>query len=86
MARSPLGQESVDWAKERLHSSDSAREVRVCLAVILPIEQGLSIKETAHFLGRSSRWISHVRKSFIEQGGSTTSKNLGAPGGVPDAG
>lgn len=62
MARPPLGQESVDLAKERLRSSDSAREIRVCLAVILPTEQGLSINDTASFLGRSSRWVSHVRK------------------------
>lgn len=64
-------------AKERLRSSESAREIRVCLAVILPIEQGMSINDTASFLGRSSRWVSHARKSFIEQGLSTTSENFG---------
>jgi transposase len=37
----------------------------------------MSVEETAHFLGRSIRWVSQVRKSFIEQGVSTTSKNLG---------
>ena len=77
MARSPVGHESVDLAKERLRTSDSAREIRVCLAVILPTEKGLSIKDTASFLGRSSRWVSQVRKSFIEQGLSTTSENFG---------
>jgi Transposase and inactivated derivatives len=77
MARPPLGQESVDLAKERLRSSNSAREIRVCLAVILPTEQGLSINDTASLLGRSSRWISHVRKSFFEHGLSTTSENFG---------
>ena len=77
MARLPQGQERVDLAKERLRSSDSAREIRVCLAVILPIEQGMSIKDTASLLGRSSRWISHVRKSFIEQGLSSISENFG---------
>lgn len=77
MARLPRGQESVDLAKDRLRSSDSAREIRVCLAVILPTEQGLSIRETASLLGRSSRWVSHVRKSFIEKGISTVSDNLG---------
>ena len=77
MARPPLGEASIGLAKERLRSSESARELRVCLAVILPTEHGLSIKDTASLLGRSSRWVSHVRKSFIEQGLSTTSENFG---------
>jgi transposase len=37
----------------------------------------MSIKDTASLLGRSSRWVSHVRKSFIEQGLSTVSENFG---------
>jgi len=45
--------------------------------VILPTEQGMSIKDTASLLGRSSRWVSHVRKSFIEKGISTVSENFG---------
>jgi len=77
MARPPKGHESVALAKERLRVSDSAREMRVCLAVILPTEQGMSIKDTASLFGRSSRWVSHVRKSFIEQGLSTVSANYG---------
>jgi transposase len=49
----------------------------VCLAVILPTEQGMSIMDTASLLGRSSRWVSHARKSFIEQGLSSLSDNFG---------
>jgi transposase len=45
--------------------------------VILPTDHGLSIKDTANLLGRSSRWVSQVRKSFIEQGISTVSENFG---------
>ena len=77
MARPPQGHERVYLARERLRSSDSPREIRVCLAVILPTEQGMSIKDTASLLGRSSRWVSHVRKSFIEQGLSSVSENFG---------
>ena len=77
MARPPQGHESVDLARERMRSSDSAREIRVCLAVILPTEHGMSIKDAANLLGRSVRWVSHVRKSFIEQGLSTVSENFG---------
>ena len=77
MARPPKGHESVDLAKERLRLSDSAREIRVCLAVILPTEQGMSIKDTGRLLGRSPRWVSQVRKSFIEQGLSSLSDNFG---------
>jgi len=77
MARPPQGHESLGLARERLHSSESAREIRVCLAVILPTELGMSIKDTATLLGRSTRWLSHVRKSFIEQGLSTVSENFG---------
>ena len=77
MVRPPQGHESVDLARERIRSSDSAREIRVCLAVILPTEHGMSIKDPANLLGRSVRWVSHVRKSFIEQGLSTVSENFG---------
>ena len=77
MARPPQGHERVDLARERLRSSDSSREIRVCLAVILPTEQGMSIKDTANLLGRSSRWVSHVRQAFIAQGLSTVSENFG---------
>jgi len=45
--------------------------------VILPTEYGISIKEAANLLGCSARWVSHVRKSFIEQGLSTVSENFG---------
>jgi len=37
----------------------------------------MSIEDTASLLGRSSRWVSHVRKSFIERGFSTVSENFG---------
>lgn len=77
MARPSQGHERVALAKERLRSSDSSREMRVCLAVILPTEHGMSIKDTASLLGRSSRWVSHVRKFFIERGLSTVSENFG---------
>ena len=77
MARPPQGHEKIDLAKERLRSSNSAREIRVCLAVILPTEHDMSIKDTASLLGRSSRWVSHVRKSFIEHVLSTVSENFG---------
>ena len=77
MARPPRGYERVDLARERLRSSESAREIRVCLAVILPTEHGMSITDTAKLLGRSSRWVSHARKSFIELGLSTVSENFG---------
>jgi len=37
----------------------------------------MSINDAAKLLGRSARWVSHVRKSFIEQGISTVSENFG---------
>ena len=77
MARPIQGREGVALARERLVSSDSAREIRVCLALILPTEYGMSIKDTANLLGRSSRWVSHARMSFIKHGLSTVSKNSG---------
>jgi len=45
--------------------------------VILPTEHDISIKDIASLLGRSSRWVSHVRKAFIEQGLSAVSENFG---------
>jgi len=77
MARPTKGHESVDLAKALLQTSDSPREIHVCLAVILPTEHGISIKETAALLGRSTRWVNNARNAFIEQGISKVSDNYG---------
>ena len=47
MARLPKGHEVLELAKSLLKEVTEVNDFRVCLAVILPLEYGLSTQETA---------------------------------------
>ena len=69
MARKAKGYEVLDMAKAILKTTDAADDLRVCQAVILPLEYGLTTAETAAVIGRSIRWTTHVRNKFIKTKG-----------------
>ena len=69
MARKAKGYDVLDKAKAILKTTDDADDLRVCQAVILPLEYGLSTVETAAVIGRSIRWTTHVRNRFIKAKG-----------------
>jgi hypothetical protein len=65
MARTPTGNHVLPEALKAAADASTAEELRVALAVALPLQHGLSLKETAAVLGRSVGWVALHRKSFI---------------------
>ena len=68
MGRRSKGIEVLDHARELLEKAKTANEIRICQAVIFPLE-GLTLKQTAEKLGRSVKWVSHNRSAFIRTNG-----------------
>lgn len=68
MGRRSKGIEVLDIAKNLLENAKTANEIRICQAVIFPLE-GLTIEQTATKLGRSTRWVSRNRGAFISAKG-----------------
>lgn len=69
MARPATGKEILEKAKELLKQARTANELRICQAVVFPLEYGLTTEETAAYVGRSVRWVTHNRTAFIAAGG-----------------
>ena len=77
MARTAKGWEVLDKAKEMMSKARTANELRICQAVIFPLEYGMSTKQTAACLGRSISWITHNRQLFITAAGFAERKKPG---------
>lgn len=48
-----------------MQDAQSAAQLRAALAVLLPAEFGLSIKQTAASLGRNPIWVSRTRNQYL---------------------
>ena len=77
MARKATGQELIKRAHEILKQAKSGDEIRRCQAVLFPLELGISLKETAKFIGRSLSWANKARNSFIKNAGLVTGPGSG---------
>ena len=68
MARIPRGRDLdlLAKAKKMLPKAKSAHELRQLQALILPVEFGLSLEQTAKVTGVSVGWISQLRNSLIK--------------------
>jgi transposase len=53
MARIPSGQEDLEWAREKLKTAITADELRQAQAIVMPLDFGMSIEQTAQVIGRS---------------------------------
>lgn len=69
MARLPGGHEVLFMAQQQMAKTSDAKELRILQAVILPLVHGMSTQETAQVLGRSPRWVTHVRNEYIRNEG-----------------
>ncbi len=58
MARTASGKDVLEKAKEYLSKAKTAEELRQAQTVILPLEYGFSIEQTAAITGISVRWAS----------------------------
>jgi len=75
MARKPSGKDLLAKAYTMLPKVESAHELRQLLALILPLEFGLSLEQTAKATGVSLGWISQLRNDFIRRGGDWDEKH-----------
>ncbi|MDR3332012.1 MAG: winged helix-turn-helix domain-containing protein [Synergistaceae bacterium] len=69
MARTARGLSVLETAKALLSKVTTANELRICQAVIYPIEYGMSTEQTASCIGRSAGWTTKNRNAFIKAGG-----------------
>ncbi len=53
MARRAGGADELEWAREQVAKARSADELRQAQAILLPLEPGLSLEQTALAIGRS---------------------------------
>lgn len=64
MARPPGGSEHIEAARQLLMTARTADELRLAQSVLLPLELGLSIEQTARAIGRSSGATCTMRTRF----------------------
>lgn len=69
MARTASGQEVLDKASKLLSRARTAEELRQAQAVVLPLEFGFSMEQTAKAIGVSKGWACQLRMRFIRSGG-----------------
>ena len=66
----------LEKAKECLSRSRTADELRRAQSIVLPLEFGLTLHQTALAIGKSVRRTSQLRSEFIDRGGSCIDKTL----------
>lgn len=64
MARKPGGTDQLEAAKVLLKKAKTADELRAAQAIVLPLELGLSLKQTAAAIGRSVGVTCTIRTGF----------------------
>jgi transposase len=69
MARKASGLTVLEIAKNFMAKAVTANELRICQAVVFPIEYGMTTEQTASCIGRSAGWTSRNRNAFIKAGG-----------------
>jgi hypothetical protein len=69
MARKASGREVLDKARALLSKARTVEELRQAQAVILPLEFGFSMEQTASMIGVSKGWACQLRMQFISSRG-----------------
>ncbi len=69
MARAASGKEVLEQAKALLINARTIEELKQAQAVVLPLELGLSMEQTATATGVSIGWACQLRRCFIRNGG-----------------
>lgn len=80
MARLASGQEFLAQAKALLAHARTVDELRQAQAVVLPLELGLSMAQTAAAIGVSAGWTCQLRTRFIRDGGQRDRRRPGRGG------
>lgn len=66
MPRPLLGQEVLEEAKKIIASAKTIEQLRQAQAVVLPLEHGFNLDQTAQAIGHSKRWTSTLRNRFMQ--------------------
>ena len=66
MARKASGADQLKMAKEALRTAKTADDLRLAQAVVLPLELGLSLKQTAKAIGRSVGATCNLRMRYCK--------------------
>jgi transposase len=69
MGRRASGSELLEVAKVTLAKAKTVEELRQAQAVVLPLEFGLSLEQTAQAIGVSVGWACQLRTRFVRAGG-----------------
>ena len=77
MARKASGKDVLDAAKAHLAKAKTAEQLRQAQAVVLPLEFGLSLEQTAKAIGLSVGWACQLRTRFAREGGCVQSTRGG---------
>lgn len=80
MARLAGGTEVLEQARAWVKKATTLDEFRQAQAVLLPLEMGLSLEQTAQALGVSKGWACQLRRRFIKADGEIDA-NRPRPGG-----
>ena len=65
MARTARGANNLEWAREVLARAQTVEQLRQAQAVVLPLDHGLSMEQTAQAIGRSVAWTCRLRNRFL---------------------
>ena len=65
MARFARGADNLEWAREVLARAQTVEQLRQAQAVVLPLDCGLSLEQTARIIGRSVPWTCRLRNRFL---------------------
>lgn len=65
MSRPHRGQESLDSALKVIASAKTIEQLRQAQAVVLPLQYGMSMEQTAQAIGLSKGWTCCLRNQFI---------------------
>ena len=65
MARPARGAENLEWAREVVAQAQTVEQLRQAQAVVLPLDYGLSLEQTARAIGRSAAWTCRLRNRFL---------------------
>ena len=69
MSRRASGWEVLKQAKEQVMKAKTVEELKKAQAVVLPLEIGLTMEQTAEAIGVSIGWACRLRRQFIRDGG-----------------
>ena len=69
MVRQATGGEVLERAKKLIVEARTVDELRQAQAVLLPLEFGLTLAQTAQVIGVSVGWACQLRRRFILAGG-----------------